>query len=79
MKKEYICTNCYYKGYPKVPDSFLIEVILWLCYIIPGLIYTCWRRSEKNIICAKCNQKTLVPLNTPRGKELLEKSDQNKK
>lgn len=51
--------------------SILIELILWLFFILPGLIYSIWRISGRKIVCPKCEQSTLVPVNTPVGEKLL--------
>jgi DNA-directed RNA polymerase subunit RPC12/RpoP len=43
--------------------------VLWLCYIIPGLIYSIWRRSGAPSVCPTCNKETLIPaaLANPEG------------
>jgi hypothetical protein len=38
-----------------------IELILWLCYIVPGLIYSIWRRSGEPSVCPTCKSETLKP------------------
>ena len=56
------CTNCgatCQEGLMK--GSGWIEVILWLCYIVPGLIYSIWRRSGEQSICPTCKKETLIP------------------
>ena len=70
-----ICTNCYYQGKGKANTrgSFVIEIILWLFFIIPGLIYTVWRLTTKAKVCPKCGQNTLIPEDSPRGIELAKK------
>jgi hypothetical protein len=71
---EQICTRCYQvsEAKPKVQGSFLIEVILWLAFIIPGIIYSVWRMTTKRIVCPACNSAEMVPTDTVRGKVLLE-------
>ena len=39
-------------------------------YIIPGLIYSIWRRSKKSTVCKACGSNNTVPLGTPAGKRL---------
>lgn len=71
-----VCTNCGHIGYAKnaVKGSLALEVILWLFFIIPGLVYSLWRStsSARYLACSVCGQKTLVPANSPVGKKLLE-------
>ena len=50
--------------------SILIEIILWLCFLVPGLIYSAWRISKRHDVCPSCGGADLVPLGSPRGKEL---------
>lgn len=50
------CPNCGYTGLPQkvARGSGVIEVILWLCYLIPGLLYSVWRAGTKHYVCPKC-------------------------
>ena len=74
---KHICTACGSVGYPdkKIRGSLFLEIILWLCCIIPGLIYTIWRRNGTNKIgtCRYCNG-SIVPLDSPVGQKLLEEN-----
>ncbi len=45
--------------------------MLWLCFLIPGLIYSIWRRSGNLNACPSCGQTSLIPLFSPGGKELI--------
>lgn len=65
-----ICANCgTASAAPTMPGNGWIEAILWM-YIVPGLIYSIWRRSRKSTVCPACNSKNTVPLDTPAGKRL---------
>lgn len=72
---RFICTNCGYVGEPvtRIKGSFLIEVVLWLFMILPGLLYTLWRYISKEKVCPACGNPAMIPTSTPKGKELLEK------
>lgn len=68
-----ICTQCGTVGKPKTttPGSFFMELILWLCFLVPGLIYSVWRLSARRPTCRTCGAiRSLVPLQSPRGREL---------
>lgn len=66
-----ICANCgTASAVPDMPGNGWIEAVLWLCYMIPGLIYSIWRRSKKSTVCVACGSKNTVPLSTPAGKRL---------
>ena len=69
-----VCTTCGHHGPAKkhVRGSFLIELILWLCLIIPGLIYSVWRLTGQQTVCTSCGASTLVPETSPVGRRLLQ-------
>lgn len=69
---EMICTDCgtVSEGTDQIRGSGLIELIMWLCFIIPGLIYSLWRNSTKTRVCIICHGK-LIHLDTPRGQQLV--------
>lgn len=79
MKKESVCNACGYVGYPKkvTKGSILIEFVLWLCLIIPGLIYSIWRMTSRYTACPNCKTpNSMIPTDSPIGKKLL--ADQTK-
>lgn len=71
-KKQYICTMCKSVGVPKqvTPGSIWIEILLWLLMIVPGLLYSIWRLISRKEVCSQCGNATLIPLDTPAGREL---------
>lgn len=72
----HICRNCLSQVQPKreTPGSFLVELILWLMCLLPGLIYSLWRLSSRKIVCPACRSEQLVPLNSPAATVLLKES-----
>lgn len=72
-KTEWICTQCGSIGTPKRTPrgSMLVEIGLWLCLLVPGLIYSLWRVGSKQPTCRQCGSANcMIPLDTPRGREL---------
>ena len=67
-----ICTVCGAAESPKeyTKGSLLVEIVLWLCFIVPGLIYTIWRHASRYEGCRSCESKDIVPLSSPVGKRL---------
>lgn len=67
-----VCTACGTRGNPArhTRGSIFIELVLWLCLIIPGVIYSIWRLSSKQDVCPACGQPNMIPVNTPAGKKL---------
>jgi RNA polymerase subunit RPABC4/transcription elongation factor Spt4 len=68
-----ICPACGSRGEARTrtKGSVLIEIVLWLCLIIPGLIYSLWRISSREKVCPACGAAGMIPVNTPRGQQLL--------
>ena len=74
MKTQQICVNCHYVGKGKVPGSFLVELMLWLAFLLPGLAYSCWRITSKKNLCPECDSRSMIPADTPKGKLLLKEN-----
>lgn len=78
MSQKLICSACGHVGSSKtaVKGSFLIEIVLWLCFLIPGIIYSLWRSSSRHKTCPSCGSTNMIPLDSPVAKKLL--ADQGK-
>lgn len=76
MKKELVCTVCGHAGKPKriTKGSFLIELVLWCFFIIPGLIYSIWRMNSRHDACSQCGSTAIVPTSTPIGARILQEA-----
>jgi hypothetical protein len=75
-----ICQNCgnTAKVWAKVRGSFYIEIILWLFFLIPGLIYSIWRLGGKVSKCTSCGSTNMIFVNSPKAKELMDDFDKVK-
>lgn len=73
MGKEMLCTVCGYSGPAKkiLKGSFWIEIILWLTFIVPGLIYSIWRLGNQVHECPKCKSQSMIPVDSPKAQEML--------
>lgn len=71
-KNQKICKSCGTANNIKTETrgSLLIEIVLWLCFIVPGVIYSIWRHVSRRPVCAACGSPDLVPLNSPIGKKI---------
>ncbi|UCE05495.1 MAG: hypothetical protein JSW07_18080 [bacterium] len=65
--KKLLCRNCGYEGSAKTmtKGSIFIEMILYFCFIIPGLIYSMWRVINRYKVCPKCRTPNMIPLDSP--------------
>src|ERR1700688_1546283 len=68
------CTACGCIDFPVFRQEGVpwIEVLLWLTFIIPGIIYTIWRGSTRRWACPMCGNSSMIPLDSPRAKAALE-------
>jgi hypothetical protein len=71
-----VCTQCGYVGSPNrgIKGNGVIEIVLWLFFLIPGLIYSVWRSSSRYSMCPKCKSVNLIPIDSPRAQKILEES-----
>lgn len=69
------CTNCGYEGEPKIstPGSCLMELILWLFFLVPGVIYSFWRLGNKKPVCPKCGWEYPIKTEDPKEQEKWKK------
>ena len=73
MAQQLICSACGHVGDTKrsVKGSLGVEIFLWLCFLLPGLIYSLWRQSTYHKACSVCGGTNLIPVNSPVGQKLL--------
>ena len=70
---KYVCTACcctdkpikYRRGRNKR------EILLWICFIVPGLLYTIWRNTSTILACPRCETTTMISTKTPHGQRLI--------
>lgn len=69
---EKVCRDCGTVGEPETvtKGSLAIEVVAWLCFLIPGVIYSIWRHTSRHDGCRACGSSALIPLDTPQGAAL---------
>ena len=72
MSDKMMCMACGIEDTPqrRIKGNILIEIILWLCFLLPGLIYTIWRLSTRARVCRHCGSEHLVPPSSPMAKKL---------
>ncbi len=71
---EMVCTTCHTVGRTstQVKGSFLIEIVLWCFFFIPGIIYSIWRLTTKQKVCGACGSPAVVTLSTAAGQRITE-------
>jgi len=84
VSKHYTCMQCGYTGKAKrgYRGSAMIELILWLTFIIPGIIYSAWRGSKIVHICPSCKGNDMIPSDSPKAileKERMKSKEEERK
>lgn len=72
-KEDYICPDCGAIGRAerKIRGSAAIERLLWYTLLLPGPLYSYWRRSGDKFECASCKSTFVVPLDSKLGEVML--------
>jgi ribosomal protein S26 len=68
------CTACgstFKKPRTVTKGSLVAEIVLWLLFLFPGLIYSVWRHSSRYKACPECQSPTIIPATSPKAKEAL--------
>ena len=77
--KELVCQDCGYVGKPKsiTKGSFFLEVVLWLCFLLPGILYSAWRLNSRYEGCPECGGK-MISVNSMVGKRIMRELEETK-
>lgn len=73
MAEQKLCTVCGTVGDTKrnMKGSILTELVLWLFFLLPGLIYSIWRHSTVAQVCRNCGSPAVIPLSSPVAQQTL--------
>ena len=73
MSDELVCTNCGHLGPSRTVTKghFALEVALWLCFLVPGIIYSIWRLTTRHEACPVCGNSNLLPKLAPMAQKFL--------
>ncbi len=73
MSDQLVCTNYGHVGdTTKVTKGhFALEVVLWLCFLVPGFIYSIWRLTTRHGACPVCGDLNLLPTSAPMAQKFL--------
>lgn len=51
--------------------SIWIELVLWLFFLVPGIIYSIWRLTSRRTVCPACHNPGLIPVASPKASKEL--------
>jgi hypothetical protein len=71
-----ICKNCNSVGPPKIlrRGTLSLELLLWMCLLVPGFIYSAWRLMNKYKTCSSCGSSKVTDFEPSRPPETRRKS-----
>jgi hypothetical protein len=67
------CPHCGTVAIPQYrkSGSTILEVLLWLFFLVPGIIYSIWRASTRCWVCPKCDHTGTIPVDSPNAQAAL--------
>lgn len=67
------CKECYEVAVPKTvtPGYFIIELVAWCFMVLPGLLYTMYRISNKKKVCAHCGSESVIKADSFLAKKMM--------
>lgn len=71
---KWLCTSCgsqVSRQKTLTKGSVVIEIILWLMIILPGLLYSVWRLTSRQKVCPQCLKPTLIPIDSPMARATM--------
>jgi hypothetical protein len=73
MSNNLVCTACGHIGEASshTPGSTAIEVVLWLCFLVPGIVYSLWRLNARHDVCPVCGNPRLLPADAPIAQKFV--------
>jgi hypothetical protein len=68
-----LSTSCDYVGEMETitKGSTDTEIILWFCFLIPGLIYSIWLFRSRHEECPICDQATIIPADSLEAQKII--------
>ncbi len=72
FRKKYVCMECGCQQEPIMAKRgmLIIELLMWLLYILPGVIYPIWRRVRKHEVCPNCGEPSVVLTSSSRAMKM---------
>jgi hypothetical protein len=73
MSNQMFCKACHSIGKAKkiIKGSVLMEILLWLLFLLPGIIYTTWRSASAKSVCSQCGSIEIIPADSPMAKKII--------
>ena len=68
-----LCLHCGFIGRPKLitKGTFGTELLLYFCFVVPGLLYSLWRLTTRCRACPMCEMPNMIPAGSPAARQYL--------
>lgn len=72
--EEMVCRQCESVGTPEkeMPGNLAFGCALFFFFVVPGILYSIWRLTNKTNVCQFCGSEDLVPKHSPAGERIIE-------
>lgn len=73
LTRKYLCMECGCQRDPIIAKRgfLVIELFMWLMYILPGIIYSIWRRVRTQQVCSNCRTPSIVLTSSSRAMGMM--------
>lgn len=73
LTRKYLCMECGCQREPIIAKRgfLIIELFMWLMYILPGVIYSIWRRVRTQQVCTNCRTPSIVLTSSSRAMGIM--------
>ena len=71
--KAQICADCGSREDPVLANRGMlwVEILMWLSLILPGVIYSVWRRARRRWVCSYCGNPSMVSIYSARARSMI--------
>lgn len=75
MSEMKFCIDCEEVTKPKThtKGSILVEIMAWLFFLLPGMIYSAWRLTSRSKVCRACSSGSIVSPDSAKAKRIMGK------
>ncbi len=62
MRSRTVCMECFETSMPDtlLEGSDALEMMFWLCLVLPGWLYCAWRHALRRKVCRSCGGESLM-------------------
>jgi hypothetical protein len=72
-----MCRSCGTVAEPKTlkKGTSSLEVLLWLCFLLPGIAYSMWRWNTRHNVCPACGGSMVTDYEASRPSSARRQTD----